>query len=145
MNPAMRPTIQRWEVESFTHKHREMDVAYYGKPYDDQDKYQLIIKGEKARIVQFLEELKQESPHPYIRFSSSLLNVHLTKVHDLKAVGIQSYALTLYHVGSRHGQLQELRGWLNWMKEKESLYSDLSLQLQFKHISNQDIFVIESC
>ena len=132
----------RYQVQEFAKKHREMDVAYYGKPYDEQDKYQLTLQGNREGMIQFISDLKQETPHPYIKFLDSLLEIHLGKVAKLPSKSKQQYALTLYHVGSRYGQTQELTGWLNWIEQKRNDYPELEVELRFAHVSTPDVFVL---
>ena len=144
MRVQSKATVHYYDVETFTQKHREMDLSYYGKPYDDQDKYQLVLQGEQREMLRFVSGLKQERPHPYIQFGEALIEVHVRKVSQLSSFPEQSYPMTLYHVGSRYGQKQELTGWLNWIAAKKEEYPELGIELQFSHLSTPDLFILKT-
>lgn len=133
---------RNYPLQVFLKKHREWDVAYYGKPYDDQDKYELVITGVGQDIYHFIQDTAMTIQHPYIQFSTTLMTIHLNRLKQMQLDKVQDYVITLYHVGSRFGQERELTGWLQWMAEQNHRHPELKLELQFHHISQSQTFQI---
>lgn len=134
--------INYCDVQVFVKKHREMDLAYYGKPYDDQDKYQLTLTGVIEDIKHFISELESDRVRPYIQFPKALVQANLQKIKKLNPTQIHTHQFTIYHVGSCLGQERELTEWLKWVERKKVEYPTLKIEMRFSHISNSDIFVL---
>ena len=135
-------SVNYCDVQIFVKKHREMDIAYYGKPYDDQDKYQLTLTGVVEDIKRFVSEMESDRIRPYIRFPKALVEANLQKIKQLNPTRIHTYTFTIYHVGSCLGQERELTEWLKWIENKKVEYPELKIEMRFSHISNSDIFVL---